>query len=244
MLHPVDFTAPPADLANDPTADPAEHSATLTWTQVCERTRRTPHALMQWRSITTPAPGIGLPLSSEGLWHEVDVEEGTLEPAALAALLDVLEPFTTKQECYHALWEGYGWFDGDSSSMLSAYADSEGGPPPPPPRRAQVPLQLQQALAAPRLSLPGRDHLLFTGPLRAALAIGRQVTDAWFRAQSPNLLWPAHHSWCVASEIDFDSTLIGGSPGLIEAVLAAPGLDVLPRDVGRVSAMRVSERRP
>ena len=88
-----------------------------------------------------------------------------------------------------------------------------------------MPPQLQRAIAAPRLSLPGRDHLLFAGPLRAALALGHQVTDDWFAAQSPNLLWPADLSWCVASEIDFDSTLIGGSAELIRAVLAAPGLD-------------------
>ncbi len=225
VLHPVDLFAPPADFANDPTADPAEHSAMLTWTQVCERTGRTPHALMQWRSITTPAPGVQLPLSSEGRWDEVTVQEGTLEPPALSSLLDVLAPFTGEQECHHALWEGYGWLTGASSFLVFAHADSEGGPPPPPPQPAQVPPQLQQALTAPRLSLPGRDYLLFAGPLRAALAMGHQVTDDWFDPQSPNLLWPADRSWCLTSEIDFDSTLIGGSVELIEAVLAARGLE-------------------
>ena len=45
------------------------------------------------------------------------------------------------------------------------------------------------------------------------------------RRQSPNLFWPADRTWCVASEIDFDSTLIGGSTELVDAILQAPELD-------------------
>jgi hypothetical protein len=50
--------------------------------------------------------------------------------------------------------------------------------------------------------------------------------------QSPNLFWPADRSWCVASEIDFDSTLVGGSRDLVDAVLAHPGLEVWPVSAG------------
>ncbi len=46
-----------------------------------------------------------------------------------------------------------------------------------------------------------------------------------FSPQSPNLFWPADHAWCVASEIDFDSTVVGGSEMLIEALLDADGLE-------------------
>lgn len=46
--------------------------------------------------------------------------------------------------------------------------------------------------------------------------------------QSPNLFWPDDRAWCVASEIDFDSTLVAGSTALIEALLTAPGLEVWP----------------
>jgi len=46
--------------------------------------------------------------------------------------------------------------------------------------------------------------------------------------QSPNLLWPVDRSWCVATEIDFDSTLVGGSAELIAAVLANPDLEAFP----------------
>ncbi|MET0763475.1 MAG: hypothetical protein ABWY29_01320 [Blastococcus sp.] len=99
------------------------------------------------------------------------------------------------------MWEGWGWV--------------ARGPP-------------ADALAGPRLRHPGRDYLVFGGPLRAALRMGEQVTDDWFSPQSPNLMWPDDRSWCLASEIDFDSTLIGGSQELVDALLGCPGLEAWP----------------
>jgi hypothetical protein len=66
------------------------------------------------------------------------------------------------------------------------------------------------------------------GPLRAALSIGHQVTADWRLPQSPNLLWPADRSWLLATEIDFDSTLIGASTKLAEELLQATRLEAWP----------------
>jgi hypothetical protein len=44
----------------------------------------------------------------------------------------------------------------------------------------------------------------------------------------PNLWWPDDRSWCVASEIDFPYTYVGGSQELIEEILADPSLEALP----------------
>ncbi|WP_432489147.1 hypothetical protein [Kineococcus sp. SYSU DK018] len=218
VLHPVN---------PEPAAEPT------TWAGVCARTGRTAHALMQWESITTPAPGtVGLPLSGEGRWDEVQVERGCLAPQALSPLLDVLAPFTADhdgpQACHHALWEGWGWLAG-TNTLVVAFRDGP-GPHPRTPVWTELPEVVEDALNAPRLSLPGREYLLFAGPLHAALGMGDRVTDDWFLPQSPNLLWPADRSWCLASEIDFDSTLIGGPAELIAAVLAAPGLEAWPVD--------------
>lgn len=89
-----------------------------------------------------------------------------------------------------------------------------------------------EAMEGPRLHHPERDYLLFTGPLEAATAMGRWLTPDWFDAQSPNLFWPADHSWCVATEVDFDSTLVAGSTALVDAVLADPDLEAYPVDTG------------
>lgn len=55
-----------------------------------------------------------------------------------------------------------------------------------------------------------------------------------FHREEPNLIWPEDRAWFVASEVDFDSTLIGGSRALIDALLASPDLEVLEVD-GEIS---------
>lgn len=214
VLHPVEAALP---------GEPS------TWAEVCRRTGRTAHPLMQWESITTPTAGSQpeVPLSREGRWDQIQVRCGALEPPTLGQLLQVLVPFTSEQDCYQALWEGWGWTT-PGRGAFGVLSRKGPGPRPPAPTPAAPPEVLTQALRAPRLSLPGRDYLLFTGPLRAALRMGHQVTDDWFSPQSPNLLWPHDRRWCLATEIDFDSTLIGGPAELVEAVLAAPGLEAWP----------------
>ncbi|MGB6022242.1 MAG: hypothetical protein WBG89_07950, partial [Ornithinimicrobium sp.] len=62
----------------------------------------------------------------------------------------------------------------------------------------------QPALKAPRVAIPHRTMLLFTGPvvdLRDAPAL------AWFgsaqgRYQEPHLVWPEDQAWCLACEVD------------------------------------------
>jgi hypothetical protein len=70
-----------------------------------------------------------------------------------------------------------------------------------------------------RLRLPQRDYLMLQGPVAAATELGRWPTPDWFIPQSPNLFWPQDRAWFVASEIDFDSTLVGGSAELVAALL-------------------------
>ncbi|WP_327045800.1 hypothetical protein OG320_29665 [Microbispora sp. NBC_01189] len=56
--------------------------------------------------------------------------------------------------------------------------------------------------------------------------------EVWW-TQSPSLFWPADRAWCVATEIDFDSTFVGGSTAAIGAVLTAPMLEAWPIEGGR-----------
>ncbi len=92
----------------------------------------------------------------------------------------------------------------------------------------------------PLLQLPAeRDHIVLAGPLSA---VG-QISYNWL---APNLIWPADHSWLVASEVDFDSTLVGGTTGLIEAIVESPDLEawqVQPTDSLAADADRVNVAR-
>jgi hypothetical protein len=45
-----------------------------------------------------------------------------------------------------------------------------------------------------------------------------------------DLWWPADRAWCVASEIDLPWTYIGGSRGLIDAILTDDCIEALPAE--------------
>ncbi len=153
---------------------------------------------------------------------------GTLTTTLLSALCEVLAAHTASPErCGFCLWEGWGWIRGSPS--VAAIVAGERGPV----RSVRVPPALSpEILNGPRVSLPERDYILFEGPLTAATEMGLpggallsathpelDVDPDWFQPQSPNLFWPADRAWCVATEIDLDSTYVGGSRALIEALL-------------------------
>ena len=88
-------------------------------------------------------------------------------------------------------------------------------------------------MAESRVKLPGRDYLLFEGPLEGATDIGWYLTRNAFLPQSPNLFWPEDHAWCIGSEIDLNCTVVGGSHALADCVLANSSLEawrVFPND--------------
>jgi len=193
------------------------------WADVAAATQRAVHPLAQFWRLTGRA---SVHDRGSSAWDHGEPRIGELQSDALRALLDVLAAHSADSagtECIAALWEGWGWVErGGSVAVLSSSSET-------PTRPLPTPVALgPEVLDAPRLNLPGRSYLLFRGPLSAVPSLGHQVTEEWFVPQSPNLLWPVDRSWCVATEIDFDSTLVGGSARLIEAVLADPRLEALP----------------
>jgi hypothetical protein len=205
-----------------PPAD--ERGGLASWAQVCELTGRVAHPLMQWHTIGA-APPTDSPTGAVS-WPGSDPEVGNLLPAVLADVFEVLAGFTADPgDCYHAVWDGWGWHEGGAMSFGSFHPS---GPRRFRPAQPAPPALPQEVLAGPRVSHPGRDYLLVRGPLRAALSIGRQVTADWRLPQSPSLLWPADRSWLLATEIDFDSTLVGGSTQLVQELLQATRLEAWP----------------
>jgi hypothetical protein len=73
-----------------------------------------------------------------------------------------------------------------------------------------------------RVELPNRNYLLYNG------AIDRALESPFPFDQSPNLWWPDDRAWFVATEIDFDSTFVGGDEGLIAALVSDDRLETLP----------------
>jgi hypothetical protein len=66
--------------------------------------------------------------------------------------------------------------------------------------------------------------LLLHGPVSAASASLAPAPGD----QRASLWWPDDRAWCVATEVDLDSTLIGGSRACVADVLAEPAVEVMP----------------
>ena len=125
-------------------------------------------------------------------------QHGSIPQDECQALTNVLREFTTTPEqCFFCLWEGYGNID---TGLYKARA---------------------------RIRAPGRDYLLFRGPLDAAMSFLEERPNP-FWGYSPNIWWPEDRSWCVATDIDLFDTYVGGSMECINAVLNHPDLEALP----------------
>jgi hypothetical protein len=79
---------------------------------------------------------------------------------------------------------------------------------------------------APTFLAPHREYHLLRGPTESA---AESVTEPPFE-QSPNLWWPDDRAWCIATEIDLNSTYIGCDDACSEAILALSEVEALPID--------------
>ena len=199
---------------------PAESSPgdATRWATVASATGREAHALMQWDSIVAPTDRNG---AIAGSWNGVGPSRGDLDHVALRALCRRLAVGQRDEpECFFCLWEGYGELA--SYGWLRRPA-APGSRVAPEQRHLFTASQLESA----RLSLPRRTYVVLSGSLLHALLIGSFACGT-FWPKSPNLFWPVDHAWCVATEIDFDSTLVGGSDTLIAAIVDDPALEAWP----------------
>jgi len=86
----------------------------------------------------------------------------------------------------------------------------------------------------PRLELPAREHVLFRGGvaeladpdgMRHAPWRDREAGEHGLDAQAPSLVWPDDRAWVMVADVDLDSTVVGGDPALIAALVADPRLE-------------------
>jgi hypothetical protein len=76
---------------------------------------------------------------------------------------------------------------------------------------------------APVFDLPHRRLFLLTGPITA---VRRSLeTPPWW--QSPTLWWPDDRAWCVETEVDLESTYVGGTRACLAELLCHPDLEAV-----------------
>jgi hypothetical protein len=221
---PMDFEAYARvfHLASDSAGKP------VSWAEVAKVCGTIPNQEMQWHAIlglgdADELRGSYRPGDGSGVkWAGSDPPIGTMDIETLDALCEVVADHTTEAtHCFFGLCTIHGWLDSFSAEEL-----------------------------LPLLELPyDRNHIVLTGSLSAVDQIMYDWSDSlhmmlvdkqgieppprpdpseFLQREAPNLIWPADHSWLVASEVDFDSTLVGGRAMLIDAIVESPRLEAWP----------------
>ena len=189
-----------------------ENDGRVRWAEVAGWSGRTVHPLMAFEGISAPVSGFG---TGDAPWSE-DPTHGSLDEDDAIALAGFLAGFTgTPDRSFFAVWEGYGQFSPGGMSVLSYPGGSKALSPP------------DEVLTAGRIKGIGRDYLLYAGPLTAIVSF-----FAGFWHDSPSIWWPEDRAWCVATDIDLDTTYVGGAAGCIDALMNSPSFEVLPATIG------------
>jgi hypothetical protein len=122
-----------------------------------------------------------------------------------------LIPFTTTpDDCFYALWNGYGNSFEENQAELFAKLDAN---------KNVVPISANEIRY---LEFPlQRQYMLFQGKLLDSLNLNYNE-PLWHGRDRPNYAWPSDKSWIYFNEIDFEVTLLGGSEELISAIEQNP----------------------
>jgi hypothetical protein len=179
------------------------------WSEIAAANGRTVHPEMQWPHVSRVWEGSGE--NSPGLW-DLEPDVGSLPRRYTDRLRDLLARYaSTPDQVWFCVWNGFGdlKIHPEGSAILTTGRLTRKR------RRARRPPP------APTLQLPNRAYYLFSGPIRG---IGESMRAGW---QSANLLWPEDRAWCVATEIDFAWTHIGGGEALIQGLIKDPALEAM-----------------
>jgi hypothetical protein len=79
----------------------------------------------------------------------------------------------------------------------------------------------KEVAAAPTFIVPRRRYHLLAGPVDAA----RKSVLGSTLPQSPNIWWPEDSAWCVATEIDLQSTYVGCTPECVSDLMSLHGVE-------------------
>jgi hypothetical protein len=244
ILHPVPATQVDTDSTQDEWNRPVIDEAIWPWAEVARRTGGVMHPLVQWDRLA----GNERQLTFDDGWQLGQTPVGFFDPALLSHLVGALDAHTAApDDVMFGVWVGWGDLNGSVSTFTLWAADDAvdrdaESAAIQAKHAASVSPEVSEAISsftsaqetgvdqAVILSLPGRDYVVGsttlgelsdpTWPHRAGMGWTRFSTGPM-----PQLIWPSDRAWCVASEIDWDSTVVGGSRAAIDALLASDSLE-------------------
>ncbi|WP_123955555.1 hypothetical protein [Frondihabitans sp. 762G35] len=168
--------------------------------------------------------------------------EGWLEPRLLRSLASLLEAATsTPDDVTVGVWNGFARTrEGSSTGRGIVMVEGDAPDAQPAPTAAERDALMERLLAEANarlragilplgpagtfLELPGREYLLGPATVRDLADLAEHDIDL---SDGLQLIWPADHAWLVASDIDLDVTIVGGSAALIRRIVAHPDLPAI-----------------
>ena len=194
----------------------------VSWQEVADWSGGRFHALAQFEKMSIPvSPVPGPPPFDRAPF------QGDLVPAICRVLVRELAKLTaTPSNCYFAIWEGWGELAGSRTWLVSS---TGGDPVLVAPEADLAEFQLQVG-TLPRFEHPGRNYLLGRGPIGVVCDLDSQPlgSDSWPTLDlTPQIWWPEDRAWVVATEIDFDSTIIATTNAGAETLLNCEALEAL-----------------
>ncbi|MEV8145672.1 hypothetical protein [Specibacter sp. NPDC078709] len=201
------------------------------WSAVAQAFGKQMHALAQFNRLPGPeTPRLG-PLDAQG-WRYSNPEVGNLAPDVLAKVAAYLcEDTATPEHGVTAVWDGWGGLTSSAGYVQLTQGEDGASWVAPQPEQTGPGLLPADVVNGEKLELPGRSYFLFETGARFYADPSWVNHAPWHHEpqwpQSPSILWPQDHSWVLVTEIDFDSTVVGGSWELISALAQDPDIEAL-----------------
>lgn len=184
----------------------------VTWREIADANLRVYHPEMQFGALVALVGTPGVAQQQPGLFDSWP-QTGSLPLDVATALVGLLAGHTsTPERCWFAAWEGWG------DPVFATIGGSNDTLVPPPGTVIERPKRTA-------FKIPGRVYYIGRGPLASALDTVYGVVSHY---QSASIWWPDDRAWCVATEVDFDWTYLGGSKECIAAILGSASLEALP----------------
>ena len=197
----------------------AGNKVPVSWNDVAAANGRVVHAEMQWANISGRWEHSGE--SVPGLWNR-EPEIGSLPREQARTLSEILRSHTsTPDRVWFCVWEGWGALRFHPTGIGRLYSTRRLRRRL--RRRWRPSARRQLPPPAPRVQLPGRAYYLLAGPIDG---MNQSMAEPPFW-QSANLCWPDDRAWCVATEIDFSWTYVGGSDALAEHLVTYRDLEAM-----------------
>ncbi|MGL3200562.1 hypothetical protein [Curtobacterium flaccumfaciens] len=227
VLHPLDARCHDIAVTDGWGMHPVVEERRWRWAEVAARRGRHLHPRVQWTRLTGAEPPESF--ETDDGWAVGPPEEGQLDTDVLAALTEHLGPATTTpDDLVAAVWDGWGDLNGSSATASffigepseedireQQRSDAE---------RALRSAAVQRGLQGPVFEWPGRSfHLMAASTRLFADPTWLDTADleTWPGAgHTPQMLWPEDRAWVLATEIDWDATIVAGSRDLVERIVA------------------------